>query len=427
VKKPLSLAGLLLIPSLAAAQPWSAGLNDAVLRSTEKTGDLHFQKVNLASNDRDMIALVKKTAPAVVQILVKGKPEPVAEEPEDEDGPATPEEKKKLEEFFGDLLKQYKGQGGGAPEERKQADPAPSVPAPGGSKKPDMRTPADTGSGVIISYGGHKLIVTNAHVVEIAGSKATVDLTFDDGSKGKGVVIGYNEKYDLAFIEPNGICPTCRAMPIGNSGSLQRGQAVVAIGSPYSLDRSVTSGIISFIGRDTGNSVVPDYIQTDAAVNPGNSGGALVDRHGRLVGINTAIYSRNGGFVGIAFATPSSYIPHLLQRFLRTGTISPSVMGVVVGQMPQKGADGKYLTNGDGGSVLGPLSVAQDPKPESPAAKAGFQQGDEIVSVDGKPVKTAAEYVRVVVDKVPGEKVVVVVRRGDQTLTLSSDVALLHD
>ena len=103
------------------------------------------------------------------------------------------------------------------------------------------------------------------------------------------------------------------------------------------------------------------------------------------------------------------------------------VMGVVVGQMPQKGADGKYLTNGDGGSVLGPLSVAQDPKPESPAAKAGFQQGDEIVSVDGKPVKTAAEYVRVVVDKVPGEKVVVVVRRGDQTLTLSSDVALLHD
>ncbi len=417
------LASLLLIPTFSAAQPWSAELTDAVLRPGDP---LHFQKVNLREDDRDMIRLVAKTAPAVVMIIAKGKPEPV----EEEDNGL---ESQGLEDFLNQLLKKRPEQQG-APEAEQQppaaqpqADGNQAETAPKAPKKPRTRTPTSDGSGVIISYGGHKLIVTNNHVVEIVGSHGRVDLVFHDGSKGTGTVLGRNEKYDLAFIEPDNLCSTCRTMPIGDSSKVKRGQISIAIGSPFALNQTVTVGHISFLGRDIdAGGVVQDFIQTDASINPGNSGGALVDRNGRLIGINTAIFSKTGTSAGIGFATPSNYIPHVLNRFLRTKVISPSRMGLVVGRKVQTDENGEPKRVNDE-PVLGPLIVAEAPKDGTPAAVAGFQKGDQVLSVDGRSVTNPSDFVRIITDKVPGEKAVVVVRRGDQTLTIASDVVSMHD
>ena len=425
--RSLLAVSMVLIPALAAAQPWSAGLNDAVLRSTDKS-DFHFQKINLREDDQDMIRLVAKTAPAVVMIIAKGKPEPIEED--------NSVEGQGFEDFLNQLLKKRVPQEGQPQEAPQQAQPqaegtAPEAPAPAApapKPKPKTHAPTSDGSGVIISYGGRRLIVTNAHVVEMAGSHGRVDLVFHDGSKGAGTVLGLNEKYDLAFVQPDSLCKTCRTMAIGDSDAVKRGQVSIAIGSPFALSQTVTVGHISFLGRDIqAGGVVDDFIQTDASINPGNSGGALVDRLGRLIGINTAIFSKTGTSAGIGFATPSKYILHVLARFAQTGVISPSRMGLVVGRIPELDDNGEAKMNAAGQPIAGPLSVQQEPQANTPAAAAGFKKGDEIVSVDGRKVDSAQQFVKVITDKVPGQKVVVVVRRGEQTLTIASDVAAMHD
>lgn len=430
---PFAVA-LLLTPVLALAQPWSAGLDDAMLRSTDK-GDFHFQKANLREDNRDLIRLVSKTAPAIVMIGVTGKApqEEQQQQPEGQDD----QEMKDFEEMLKELQKHMQGEGQGQQQPpspvQPQADNGPRmriipIPMPGAGQ--ESRVVHGTGSGVIVSFGGHKVIVTNNHVVEIAGTGSEVDLKYFDGTMGKGTVLGRNERYDLAFVAPKELCRGCRALPMNTK--VKEGEIVMALGAPFGLYETKTTGIVSFIGRDIegqggSENIVPDFIQTDAAINKGNSGGALVDIDGRLIGINTAIYSPTGGSVGIGFATPAKYVLKVAARYAATGVIAPSRIGLQVTANIVKGADDKPQLDRFGALVTGAVVVAADPAAGSPAAAAGFKKGDELVSLNGAPIKSHKAFVQAIADLVPGQKAVVVVKRGEQTLTISSDVASTHD
>ena len=400
MKTPSSLAvSLLLVPALVAAQPWGADLNRAVLDTRSGNGGFRFQKVNLKDDDEEMINLVEKTAPAVVMIIAKGKPGTAA--------PARPNgglEEQGLEDFLEKFFRMPKQAPTPNAPEKPQDAPAPTAPkaAP---------VPTSSGSGVIVNPSGRRLIVTNAHVVEAAGAGGTVELQFHDGSKGSGKVLGYNEKYDLALVEPESFCKTCGTLKLANSGGVRVGQVAIAIGSPFGLDQTVTIGHVSYLGRDIGaGGVVADFIQTDASINPGNSGGALVNRLHELVGINTAIYSRTGSSAGIGFATPSNHVAALIDRFAKTGVISPSRIGAPIMSGPNGGA----------------VSLNADPDAGSPAAKAGLKKDDVILQIDGETPKSSADMVRIITNKVPAKPVTLKIQRGSETLDVTVTVESLH-
>lgn len=259
------------------------------------------------------------------------------------------------------------------------------------------------GTGVIIRPDGY--IVTNNHVIRGAG-KITVHLS--DRSSHEARVIGADPETDLAVlkIEANGL----QAAHWGSSDSLSVGEWVVAIGSPFGLDQTVTAGIVSALGRHVGLASYENFIQTDAAINPGNSGGPLVNLKGEIVGINTAIKSRTGVYSGIGFAIPSSLARKVIQQIIENGQVSRGFLGVLIQDLnPDLARSFKY--DGENGVLISEVT------PGGPAEKAGLQAGDIITQLNGNSVKTADEIRNRVADIAPGQSVSLTIFREGKTLT----------
>ena len=265
-----------------------------------------------------------------------------------------------------------------------------------------------SGSGVIISSDGY--IVTNNHVVADADN---IDVILYDKREFKADVIGRDPNTDMALIKIN--AHDLQPITIGNSDESKVGQWVLAVGNPFNLTSTVTAGIISAKGRNinllrsnnpNGNSAIEDFIQTDAAVNPGNSGGALVNTKGELIGINTAIASETGSYVGYSFAVPSNLMKKVIEDFKSYGEVQRGYLGVSIQDVDNKIAEEKGLSKPEG-VLVGSLSV------NSAGGDAGIKEGDIITKIDGKPVNSVSELQVMVAAKRPGDHVnVSLIRNG---------------
>lgn len=264
---------------------------------------------------------------------------------------------------------------------------------------------AGLGSGVIVSAEGY--ILTNNHVVAEADE---IDVTLSDSRKARARVIGTDPETDLAILKIE--LDKLPVIVLGDSDAAQVGDRVLAIGNPFGVGQTVTSGIVSALGRSQlGINTFENFIQTDAAINPGNSGGALVDVNGNLLGINTAIYSRSGGSLGIGFAIPVSTAKMVLSSITTTGQVTRGWIGVEPGELSPEMAETFGVKAPAGVIITGVLQNA-------PAARAGLRPGDVITEVAGKPVISVAGLLSAVAALKPGERASLRVQRGDQVLDL---------
>src|SRR6266852_2383720 len=246
-----------------------------------------------------------------------------------------------------------------------------------GEQSPPRRTVRSMGSGFIINPAGY--IVTNNHVVEGA---TDIRVKIDDGRELAAKVVGRDPKTDLALlkVEATGL----PVIPLGDSTQLQVGEPVMAIGNPFGLERTVTTGIVSATGRVIGQGPYDDFIQTDASINPGNSGGPLLNLQGEVVGINSAIFSESGGNMGIGFAIPSNLATAVIDQLKTHGKVVRGWLGVMIQDVTEDLAKSFGLSEPHGALVSGV-------KEDAPGAKAGLQRGDVVIEYDGKPVKSSHE------------------------------------
>ncbi len=259
---------------------------------------------------------------------------------------------------------------------------------------PRSRREQGLGSGVIVSSDGY--IVTNNHVVEGADQ---IKVMLADKRTFEAKVIGTDPKTDVAVIKIT--ASNLPTLPWGDSSTLQVGELVLAIGNPFGLSQTVTMGIISAVGRaHMGIVDYEDFIQTDAAINPGNSGGALVDLHGALIGINTAIFSQSGGYMGIGFAIPSNMVKRVMQSLIKTGKVVRGWLGVLIQDVTEDLAKafGAPTTSG---ALVGDVVTG------GPADKAGLQRGDIVTAMNGVAVKDGTHLQMLVSATAPGTTVTV--------------------
>lgn len=247
---------------------------------------------------------------------------------------------------------------------------------------PQGQGPTNLGSGVIVSKDGY--IVTNAHVIEKADE---ITVAFNDGRKSRAKVIGTDPDSDLAVIKVDMTGLT----PLGfREAAIRVGDVALAIGNPFGVGQTVTQGIISATGRTgLGVNKFEDFLQTDAAINPGNSGGALVDARGELVGINTVIFSRSGGSMGIGFAIPTALVEQVMNALIKDGRVSRGWLGIEIQSQLQ---DPTRLENSTGVEVLNVI-------PKGPAAKSGLKIGDVILTIDGVEMTDANTLIQYVARK----------------------------
>jgi serine protease DegQ len=259
---------------------------------------------------------------------------------------------------------------------------------------------AGLGSGVIVSPAGY--ILTNNHVIEEADQ---IEVILNDGRKSAAQVIGTDPETDLAILKVE-----LTGMPVitlGNSDALSIGDQVLAIGNPFGVGQTVTSGIVSALGRtQLGINTFENFIQTDAAINPGNSGGALVDINGHLMGINTAIYSRSGGSMGIGFAIPTSTARTVLEAIVRDGKVTRGWIGVEPQDLTPELAESFAIPVGTGVIITGVLQ-------NGPAAQAGVRPGDIVTHVADQPVSNVAQLLSAVAALTPGTPATLDVVRKD--------------
>ncbi|WP_280187405.1 S1C family serine protease [Delftia sp. PS-11] len=264
---------------------------------------------------------------------------------------------------------------------------------------------AGLGSGVIISTDGY--ILTNNHVVEGADD---IEVTLTDSRQAKAQVIGTDPETDLAVLKI--ALDKLPVIVLGNSDQIAVGDRVLAIGNPFGVGQTVTSGIISALGRSQlGINTFENFIQTDAAINPGNSGGALVDASGNLLGINTAIYSRSGGSMGIGFAIPVSTAKMVLDGIVKEGRVVRGWVGVEPSELSPELAQTFGVKADSGVIITGVLQAG-------PAAQAGMRPGDVIVKVGDKAVRNVSELLTAVAALKPGEPATFAVRRGEGPVDL---------
>lgn len=259
------------------------------------------------------------------------------------------------------------------------------------------------GSGVIVSPAGY--VLTNNHVIEEADE---IEVILNDGRKSVAQVIGTDPETDLAILKIN--LTDLPVITLGNSDALEIGDQVLAIGNPFGVGQTVTSGIVSALGRtQLGINTFENFIQTDAAINPGNSGGALVDVSGQLMGINTAIYSRSGGSMGIGFAIPTSTARSVMEAIVKDGQVTRGWIGVEPQDLSPELAENFGMQPGTGVIISGVLQ-------NGPAAQAGIRPGDVITAVAGRPVNNVAQLLSAVANLAPGTPASLdVVRRDGKT------------
>lgn len=329
--------------------------------------------------------LVEAVKPAVVSILVE------AEEPA-----RTVQRGREFEFNFPDL-----------PEGHPFRDFFDQFGMPGprgeGGDRPPRQFMA-AGSGFIVSDDGY--VVTNNHVVADA-TKVTV--VFEDGSEQVAEIVGTDERTDLAVLKIEGEdlpFVTFEAEPS------RVGDWVVAVGNPFGLGGTVTVGVISGAGRNIGGSNYGDFLQIDAAVNTGNSGGPAFNTRGEVVGVNTAIYSPNGGNVGIAFAIPASTVKQIVTQLIEKGTVTRGYLGVSIQDVTDDIANSVGLENARG-------AIVREPAPDGPAGAAGVKSGDIITAVDGEQIDDALDLSRTIAGKAPGSEVELTIWRDGAETKLS--------
>ncbi|MBA4177965.1 MAG: 2-alkenal reductase [Leptothrix sp. (in: Bacteria)] len=265
----------------------------------------------------------------------------------------------------------------------------------GGAAQPQI----GLGSGVIVSPEGY--LLTNHHVVEGA---TEIEVQLADGRQTRARVVGSDTETDIAVLKIE-----LDALPVivlGDVRALNVGDGVLAIGNPFNVGQTVTAGIVSALDRsEAGVSRFQNFIQTDAAINPGNSGGALVDARGALVGINTAIFSRSGGSLGIGFAVPADTARQVMEQLIRDGKVRRGWIGVEPRELSAELAEGLHLPVKNGVLIAG---VLQD----GPAGKGGLRPGDVVLQVGERPVKNVSELFAAVAALPPGTEAVLLTQRG---------------
>jgi serine protease Do/serine protease DegQ len=317
--------------------------------------------------------IIKKTSPAVVNIATKGtikeqQRNPLLDDPF-------------FRRFFGE-----EGQGGGPRERQFQA----------------------AGSGVIVdAKAGY--IITNAHVIENA---TEITVTLHDDREVKAEIVGKDVGSDVAVLKVP--AKNLAEMPLADSSKAEVGDFVIAIGNPFGLQHTVTSGIISALGRSGINPEgYEDFIQTDASINPGNSGGALVNLDGQLVGVNSAIFSRTGGNIGIGFAIPSNMVKAVMTQLIQYGEVKRGILGVQLIDITPAVAENLGLTSAKG-ALVG--QVVED----SPAEKAGIKAGDVITTINGRAVGSSSETRNTIGMLRIGEKVDIGLLRDGQARRITA-------
>ena len=341
--------------------------------------------------------LVKKVSPAVVNISVtqNGPPEAMAEEPELKPTPGFPNSP------FDEFLRRFFDQ-----------------QMPNGERHLFPQTPEGQthrialGSGFIIDPSGY--VVTNNHVVGNAGK---VEVTLQDDSKYPAKIIGRDPKTDIAILKVKADKPL-PYVTFGDSSAAQVGDWVMAVGNPFGLGGTVTTGIISARGRDIHSGPFDDFLQIDAPINRGNSGGPTFNLEGQVIGINTAIYSPNGGSVGIGFAVPSNVAKNVVAQLEEHGKVERGWLGVQIQEVTPAIAASLGL-QGEHGALVAVVT------PNSPGAKAGLKQGDVILSFNGSEISRLHDLPRMVAAAPPGTKAKMSLWRDGQALELQSTLGEL--
>jgi serine protease Do len=370
------LSGTMLAGSPALAADPSLDASAAV--------QAHFTPVN------DFTTLVKNVKPAVVSIDVHLKLDQTSDD---------------------------SGQGQGLPPGFPQFPGMPPGFPFGGMGGQQQPQPVEAkGAGFIIDSSG--IVVTNNHVVKDA---KTISVTLSNGTSYPAKVLGTDPKTDLAVLKISAGHPL-PYVELGDSSAVQPGEWVVALGNPFGLDETVTAGIVSALGRDIGDGPYDKFIQIDAPINEGNSGGPLFDQRGQVIGINTAILSPTGGSVGIGFAIPSDMVKRVVAQ-LRTGkTVVRGYLGVAAQEISPIVAQAMGLPSSDP-ATDGALVAAVSPG--SPAFRAGLQQGDVITKVNGQVVTNPSDLASDIANVDPGQETSIDYIRGGQTHTMQVAVATM--
>lgn len=265
------------------------------------------------------------------------------------------------------------------------------------------------GSGVIVSDSGY--VLTNNHVVEGAD---LIEVILYDRRRTRARVIGTDPDTDLAVLKIE--LDRLPVMVLGDSDDLQVGDQVLAIGNPFGVGQTVTAGIVSALGRNQlGINTFENFIQTDAAINPGNSGGALIDTQGNLLGINTAIYSRSGGSMGIGFAIPANTAQHVMEGLIQDGQVTRGWIGIEPRDLTAEIAQSLNLPVSQGVLITG---VLQD----GPAGLAGMRPGDVVLKIAGKTVINTSQLLNAVASLKPQSEATIGIQRGTESLTLNVTV-----
>ncbi len=275
---------------------------------------------------------------------------------------------------------------------------------------PANQSQTGLGSGVLVSTEGY--LLTNSHVVDGADD---IEVTLSDGRSASAKIVGTDADSDLALLKIS--LDNVPVIPFGNIAQVSVGDPVLAIGNPFNVGQTVTSGIVSALDRNQlGLSTIENFIQTDAAINPGNSGGALVDGEGRLVGINTAIFSRSGGSMGIGFAIPVDIAREVMDALIRDGQVTRGWIGVQPRDLTPEFADSFQLPVHEGVLVTGVLR-------DGPAATAGLKPGDVVTAIGGVKVSNTAQLLRAVGALKPPAVALLDVQRGSEAMKLNVPVA----
>ena len=277
-----------------------------------------------------------------------------------------------------------------------------------GDQPPDEEPSSSLGSGVLVSPEG--IILTNHHVISDADD---IDIALSDGRKVKAKIIGSDPETDIAVLKIEAKqLPT--PITLGKIESVHVGDVVLAIGNPFGVGQTVTSGIVSAMGRDhVGINTFENFIQTDAAINPGNSGGALIDTRGNLIGINTAIFSNNGGSMGIGFAIPINLAKQVMESILKNGSVTRGWIGVEPQNLSKELSESLGLPGNTEGVLLSGVLEG------GPAARGGVKPGDVLTAVNGDKTKDVKQLLNQIAQIGPGNEATVRILRKGKELVLT--------
>ena len=370
---------------------------------------LSFSRSALARSAPDSFAdLAERLAPAVVNISSLQAAVAQADRPAGPDAPSFPQGSP-FEQFFHDFMEKrgQNGEQGGPGNERQGNNDREPTPRGGGRSQA-------LGSGFIIDPAG--FIVTNNHVIEGADE---ITVTLSDGTSLKAKLVGRDERMDVAVLKVESDTPL-PSVPFADSDTSRVGDWVLAIGNPFGLGGSVTAGIVSARGRDIRQGPYDDFIQTDAAINRGNSGGPLFNMDGQVIGINTAIYSPSGGSIGIGFAIPANAAKVVAGQLRSFGRAKRGWLGVQIQQVTPDIAEGVGLKTAHGAMVAG---VSDN----GPAEAAKIHGGDIILKFNGQDVKEMRTLPRIVAETEIGKSVPVILWRDGKEVTVNASIAELPD